>query len=286
MANFLFFRKIKIREANAMPCSYIVGFPAMTAWLGGVHALERFVREDGIDVRFSKTAVVAHEFHLRTHQDHDKKLRIIGKAIPLERGGGRSPLVEEAECDACVSLLIKCDSQTFIDGDELIEVVRKRLPKFRLAGGYIWNEPLIEFLSIDEDVPADSKKLLRRLMVGYALIERRDILVGKELVLDFFLDALRTNAVMEDGVWTYSRNQPGWVVPVVAGYKDLSGSAPVKRSRAPDREHHFVEPLVTLGEFVMPYRFDNVSDILWEYHYDKENGIYAVRNRKGEMIDG
>ncbi len=37
---------IKIQNANALSSPYTIGFPAMTAWLGFMHALERKLRAD------------------------------------------------------------------------------------------------------------------------------------------------------------------------------------------------------------------------------------------------
>ena len=44
MSTYLVIRKMQIHNANAMSSTYTIGVPAMTAWLGAVHALERKVR--------------------------------------------------------------------------------------------------------------------------------------------------------------------------------------------------------------------------------------------------
>ena len=39
MKKILYIPKIKIHNANALSSPYTIGFPAMTAWGGGVHAI-------------------------------------------------------------------------------------------------------------------------------------------------------------------------------------------------------------------------------------------------------
>jgi CRISPR-associated protein Csy2 len=35
--------------------------------------------------------------------------------------------------------------------------------------------------------------------------------------------------------------------------------------------------VVTLGEFVMPYRINDLDDMLWQYHADTEQNLYLCR---------
>lgn len=41
---YLLLPEIQIQNANALSSLCTIGFPAMTAWMGAVHALERKVR--------------------------------------------------------------------------------------------------------------------------------------------------------------------------------------------------------------------------------------------------
>ena len=64
----------------------------------------------------------------------------------------------------------------------------------------------------------------------------------------------------------------------MVGFKDLTGKMNVANQRDDGYEHHFVEPLVTLGEFIMPYQCENIDSLMWYYDYDKVNGLYLCRN--------
>jgi len=58
--NYLLLKNILIRNANALSGALIAGFPAVTAWLGFIHALERKVfRPSGlITLVLSVTTVI------------------------------------------------------------------------------------------------------------------------------------------------------------------------------------------------------------------------------------
>ena len=58
---------IKVHNANALSSPFTIGFPAMTAWLGAVHALQRKVNAGGLlNMNFTSAAVVSHDMNLQT----------------------------------------------------------------------------------------------------------------------------------------------------------------------------------------------------------------------------
>ena len=67
MRRFLLIPHLKVHNANAMSSPYTIGFPAMTAWLGAVHALQRHLRLQGLNaVELIGAAVSCHRFNLQT----------------------------------------------------------------------------------------------------------------------------------------------------------------------------------------------------------------------------
>ena len=62
MRSLLLLPKLQIHNANALSSPYTIGFPAMTAWLGAVHALQRRLNQAGHpELRFNSAGVVCHE---------------------------------------------------------------------------------------------------------------------------------------------------------------------------------------------------------------------------------
>jgi CRISPR-associated protein Csy2 len=77
--------------------------------------------------------------------------------------------------------------------------------------------------------------------------------------------------------WKRKCEESGWLVPIVVGYRDITGTMPVQNQRDQDSEHCFAENIITLGEFVMPVRFASVEETLWQPFIDKNNGLYAYK---------
>ena len=296
MKAYLLIPHIRIHNANAMSSPYTVGFPAMTGWLGGVHALQRRLQATGwAEVFLQKLAVVCHQCDLQTYQGTgDYRESIVGTANPLKRSRKtgefeRPPLIEEARCHAEVSLLIETSGIQTDNKEAFLAVVREQLLRLKMAGGDIIAFQAPEIWFVDENEEKDVRILCRRLMPGYAMIERRDLLregmLAGQDALDALLDYLKVSYTAEgnaDGAlrWNAQRKVPGWIVPIATGFKAISGAVQVQNQRDPDCTHYFAEAVVTLGEFKMPYHFDLIDDMMWEYHFDEANGLYVCVNQK------
>lgn len=296
--NLLILPHIKAHNANALSSPYTIGFPAMTAWLGMAHALQRRLNAKGINISFEAVGVVSHQFDLQTYRgENDFVSSIIGTGNPLEKTGKRSAFIEEARCHLDASLLIE---YTGIDKEE--EAHSKELlihslnTNIKIAGGDIQNFHKPEFLRIEEGSIEDIAKLTRKLMPGYALIERRDLMVGamqqstaakKIDAIDAILDYLAVHHHSEkddEGSVTWHSHRrhlagepAGWIVPIATGFQGLSELGEAKNQRDPATPHRFAESIVTLGEFRMPYRFDLIEDLLWRYHFDEINNLYLCQ---------
>lgn len=140
MKKLLLIPKLRIHNANALSSPYTIGFPAMTAWLGAVHALERKLRiqEDYEDLRFKSMAVVCHWINLQTYKGHsDYVYSIVGTGNPLGKNGDRPSFIEEARCHLNVSLVIECEGLGLIDQDEFYDIAAQCLTTMKIASGDI-----------------------------------------------------------------------------------------------------------------------------------------------------
>lgn len=301
MKNILLIPHIGIHNANALSSPYTIGFPAMTAWLGGIHALQRRLRsvdEDFEDLEFLSVGVVCHQINLQTYKGrHDYVASIIGTGNPLVENKKRKPgekwenfvrpsFVEEARCHLTVSLIIEyqCDFD-----EELTEAVDGLINgRMKFAGGDILNARPAEKMQIVNS--AEGQRLMNKVMPGFCLIERRDLMrqaMSEEPLdaMDALLDYLTvkhfcTTDQQEQVAWHSQRKTKGWIVPIAAGFHGLSELGLAENQRDPETPHRFAESIVTLGEFVMPYRIDNLDNMLWEYHADLENNLYLCRQKQ------
>lgn len=297
MKNILLIPRIQIHNANALSSPYTIGFPAVTAWLGAVHALERKLNANGLNnLNFKSMGVVSHKIDLQTYKGKgDYVYSIVGTGNPLipktkkgNPGNAERPsFIEEARCHLVVSLIIEYEYQG-IDEDELLYAVDHLLQgHMKMAGGDIISFSPSELY--DDYNETRQKKLLRKLMPGYCLIERRDLMLKsmKEGLdgIDSLLDYLKVthHCEIDDNKnvkWTSNRKGKGWIIPIATGFQGITELGTAENQRDPDTPHRFAESIVTLGEFVMPHRITELDNILWHYYADLENNLYICQQNK------
>lgn len=294
--NFLLIPHLKIHNANAMSSPFTIGFPAMTAWLGSMHALERKLHSQKLNINLIKLAVSCHHFDLQTYKGKSDYVHsIVGTANPLDKDGSRPAFIEEARCHLEVSLLIELEGYSQKDYDSLIAAAHELVMSMKVASGDVQNLWSCEILSVNEmsdDRDTDLKRILHKLMLGNVLVERRNFIIqsmnGGKDAIDSLLEYLMVNhaatgEMTKEGkaIWRSVRKENGWLVPISVGYQGISplSEEKVLNQRDDDTPHRFAESIVTLGEFIMPYRAKAIDEILWEYHTDLENDLYLCRNQ-------
>ncbi|WP_296054998.1 type I-F CRISPR-associated protein Csy2 [uncultured Amphritea sp.] len=284
---------LRVHNANALSSPFTIGFPAMTAWLGAMHALQRKINQRGrnthFDVQFQGVGVVCHRFNLQTYRgDGDYVSSIIGTANPVDKDGSRPAFIEEGRCHLDVSLVVELPPMTQAEQNSLkVHASHCLQAGMKMAGGDILGVSPLEI--VDDDVT-----LKRRLMPGYALLERRDLMVkameeGQD-ALDAMLDYLVVHQrcqQLDDGTVSWSgqrkatgEGKKGWIVPVATGFHGISELGQAKNQRDPETPHRFAESIVTLGEFKMAYRVESVDELFWHYRCDQENNLYLCEQEK------
>lgn len=291
MRNFLLIPHLKIQNANAMSSPYTIGFPAMTAWLGAVHALQRKLQAQGYTkIVLDKVAVSCHHFDLQTYKGRgDFVHSIVGTANPLDKDGSRPAFIEEARCHLEVSLLIECQNLDPDEEKQLLADIQNLILSMKFASGDVLAVKNCSLQYFDEygEQNQQLKPLLNKLMLGYVLIERRDLVIGSmnegKDALDAVLDYLKvthSSIQDEDGkvTWSSKRKTTGWFVPIAVGFQGISELGQAKNQRDVNTPHRFAESVITLGEFIMPYRIESMDQLLWQYHVDLENNLYLCQN--------
>ncbi|TYL47169.1 type I-F CRISPR-associated protein Csy2 [Marinomonas sp. IMCC 4694] len=283
---------LRVHNANALSSPFTIGFPAMTAWLGAVHALQRKLNAKNIPADFIATGVVCHDLNLQTHKgSNDFVHSIVGTGNPLDKTGARSSFIEEARCHLDVSLVIQFDKITLDEQEGLLFSVTQLLNShMKIAGGDIQGFKAPFCLVCEEGKEDDMNKVKRALMPGYVLIERRELMVDAmesgadaiEALIDYLAihhtcDRLIDEEENETIEWRRHRklvnDKPaGWLVPIATGFHAISDVGEAKNQRDPDVPHRFAESIVTLGEFKMPHRLKRIEDMLWRYH--TEGDVY------------
>ncbi|WP_262966631.1 type I-F CRISPR-associated protein Csy2 [Methylobacter psychrophilus] len=288
MKNILLIPYIQIHNANALSSPYTIGFPAMTAWLGAVHALQRQLKTRDVDFEdldFKSVGIVCHDINLQTHKGNsDFVYSIVGTGNPLDKSGNRPSFIEEARCHLTVSLVIEYTCDYDQDLTEHVDQLIKG--KLKFAGGDVVTAKPSETFEIDLE---NQKQLITKLMPGFCLVERRDLMqqamTDGQDAIDALLDFItvkHTSQIDDKGkvTWTTSRKTKGWIVPIATGFHSISDLGFAENQRDPDTLHRFAESIVTLGEFIMPYRIDNLDNMLWHTHVDAESNLYLCQQNQ------
>ena len=212
---------------------------------------------------------------------------IIGTGNPLDKDGTRPSFIEEARCDLTVSLIIEYEGLArSISADGFIKAVAGQMQRLKWASGDLLQCAEPQFKAIEDE--KSLRQLTRQLMPSYTLIERRELMIeamqdGQDAIdalLDYLTVKNRSQLIDDKVEWTSNRKAKGWLVPIATGFHGISELDNAENQRDPDTPHRFAESLVTLGEFVMPYRIKHLDDMLWHSHYDVENNLYLIQQNQ------
>ncbi|MBE0440436.1 MAG: type I-F CRISPR-associated protein Csy2 [Gammaproteobacteria bacterium] len=295
MKKILIIPRIKIQNANALSSPYTIGFPAMTAWLGAMHALQRKLnaKNDAFtDLKFNSVAVVSHAFNLHTYKGSgDFNHSIISTSNPLKKDGKRPSTIEEARCHLTVSLLVEYSGIDQDEAQDMLEPLSSLLYCMKIASGDVLDFKTPQLIKIKTE--QETHKLMTKLMPGFCLIERRDLVQAAMIQgldgMDALLEYLKINsncdvAQKKEGEndkieWLQTRKHSGWLVPIAVGFQGITDLFSADNQRNPEVQHRFAESVVTLGEFIMASRIDHLDKMLWHYARP-ENGLYLCKQNQ------
>ncbi|MFV0487872.1 MAG: type I-F CRISPR-associated protein Csy2 [Vibrio fluvialis] len=129
---------IHIHNANALSSPFSIGFPAMTAWLGFCHALQRKLVQSGLtELSLNSVAVVCHHCDVQAYRgEGDLVHSLVGSGTPLDKNGVRSPFIEEARCHLDVSLIIEWRGhEEYVEHPRFAERLLSIIATMKVAGG-------------------------------------------------------------------------------------------------------------------------------------------------------
>lgn len=306
--------RVRVQNANAISSPMTWGFPAMSAFIGLMHALERKLTSR-IDLVFEGVGVICHSIAPQVTEDGYTRAFHLSRN-PVGKDGKTASIVEEGRAHLEVTLVFDVGFRAGRVPDEherdrMAQEVADIVAGMRIAGGSVIphegvTRPRPELITLAEDPEErhrEFRKRCRRWLPGFALVARDDLLQARlaELratvpgatVLDAWLDMSRLNIEPEtiestdrDGAKTekthwHVRRSPGWIVPIPIGYGAISRlyqPGEVARARDSKTPFRFVESLYSLGEWISPHRLQNPDSMFWYADSDAESGVYRCRN--------
>ena len=282
-------KNMHIEGANAI-AGFTYGFPAITQFLGFVHALSRKI-EPQHGISFDGCAVMCHQHQVHAYRGSDwDDYGFSLTRNPLAKDGKTAPIVEEGKMNLCVSLLIECKgfSGGNSDQEQLIsDAIKTLVLSQRCAGGRITDIETCQFKPMPNDA-SDCRKLLRPLLPGFILCDRSDYLHqhnesnDQNMIMNWLdFSALRyryetltesNSPDVEQGQWErVNKPQSGYLVPLMIGYKQISevfAAGEVANVRDNTTPFAFTEAVYSVGEWIgSPSRVESINQILWRYQY-------------------
>lgn len=260
---------LRVQNANAISSPLTWGFPAITAFIGLMTALERRLGADA-GIAFYAVGVICHGFEAQiTSGGFTRAFHLTRN--PVLHTGESAAIVEEGRVHLELTLVFEVEiSDSNLPETSrrvLAERIAQEVASMRLAGGSVMpalpgkmlrpHHPVLETLpDADPDNGVAQTKQFRRLarrwLPGFALVSRDDLLRQRLLelreehseatALDAWLDLSRWNSHAVESpedhpgepashVRWQTDPRPGWIVPMPVGYTALCDLQPPGRVR-------------------------------------------------------
>lgn len=281
---YLLFDHVKVHNANAISSPLTYGFPAISGFLGAIHALSRKIESEN-PIYLDGVLIACHECDVQVYRPNnyaDYTFRLTRN--PLAKNGSTRSIIEEGRVHLDVSLLVEVkieDRETLDDADEqqaFIQQMKQKLYQQRVAGGQVVDIESVALYSASES----NKNLINALLPAFVLVEAPQDLqdITAELQQQdpnaTALDALIETAMLhhhpqEKDHWqtTSVKQGRGWLVPLHLGYQAISplfSAGKVEHARSNEHATQFVECIYGLGKWVFPLRLkESLSQAFWRY---------------------
>ncbi len=307
----LLLKRLRVQNANAIAGPLSWGFPAPSAFTGFVHALQRRLAA-ALEISFGGVGIICHRFDPQVYKPPGRRTQVFRLTRnPLGKNEKPPSFVEEGRAHMEVSLLVEVSGKLGTEGRQkrTAREILGHAEGMRLAGGSILprsrasdgsdrHEPEMWGLPDTRQERRETfRKMRRRLLPGFALVDRKDLLHEhlqalridrpEASVVDALLDLCRLNIEpsttadkADEASWSV-RSTPGWLVPVPIGYRALSklyAPGEVENARDDATPFRFVESIYSVGEWVGPHRLDDPTQLLWHHEACPETGLYRCAN--------
>ncbi len=306
-SGLLILPRLRVQNANAIASPLTHGFPAMSAFVGLMWALQRKLAPDlASGLRLRSVGVICHDHDEQvTEGGYTRAFRL--SRNPVDKDGSTAAIVEEGRIHLDITLVFGVDGDLINEVDSDRAAVAKQIAdvvsQLRVAGGTVlapsragrWSQP--QLLPIPEDLSERSawfRALRRRWLPGYALVCRDDLLADAVAASESPVNAVEAWLKLSRLNWTppaeadpktgkyewQPDRKPGWIVPIPVGYGVLADypAGTVANARDPTVPFRFVESLYSMGQWIGPHRLQSFRELLWYADHDPSSGLYRVRN--------
>lgn len=294
-SHYLLLDRILIQGANTLSSPITYGFPAISGFLGAIHALNRHVADAGFSIDLSGILVACHDIHVQNYRPHPYADFTFNQSRnPIKKNEKTASIIEEGKAHLTVSLVVEIssDRQTARylsdNQDEFLRVCTNRIMQQRFAGGSVFGVRAVRlFDRYAEDIK-------QSLLPAFVLMDARQDLIEITCELQKSdpcateLDALLEVATLHhepvdtsidpSGWITRScKTGRGWLAPIPVGFQALAPAfAPgeLANSRNPEYPGQYVEAIYSLGKWLFPTRLPELSQCFWRYR--KNDDLFLI----------
>ncbi|MBE8168111.1 MAG: type I-F CRISPR-associated protein Csy2 [Shewanella sp.] len=298
---YLILERIQIQNANTISSPITYGFPALTGFLGAVHALQRKLPFK-VKLNFDGALIACHDTKVkRFRPNRFNDYSFNQSRNPIKKDGKTASIIEEGKIDLTVSLIVPiiCDDLDDVDWlsnnkKDFETWAGNALLQQRLAGGSVFGLNRAELIS-QETLDEQKTTLAPAFVLMDAtsdLIEITETLKQQRpesTELDALIEVATLNHTPitdEKGKleWKTSsvKQGRGWLVPMPVGFQGISplfDAGEMLDSRSSEYPNQFVEALYGLGKWVFPYSIPSLKDAFWKMS-TSDDDLYLIQQIK------
>ncbi len=300
VAFYVLFDRVHIQAANAVSSPITYGFPALSGFLGAVHALSRKLPKEH-DMQLDGVLIACHECEVKRYRPASYSDYSLNQTRnPIKKTGQTASIIEEGKADINVSLLIelRCDMDSYDWLSENQAEFEQSLYQWffqqRITGGSVQAIGKVQLL----DANMDDIQIKASLLPAFVLMDASQELITihqdlqqykpEATALDALLDVVTLHQVPTTNndsqiEWQSqsAKTGRGWLVPMPIGFQGIApkfAAGELKNCRTNEYPSQYVECLYGLGKWVFPHSIDDISSGFWRYSND-EDGMYLINQQ-------
>lgn len=293
--SYLLLDRIRIQAANALSSPLTYGFPAITGFLGAIHALNRKLFPEK-RITLGGVLIASHDCNVQHYRPHSYADYTFNQTRnPIKKDGKTAAIVEEGKVHLTVSLVLEvnADRETHRelkdDSGGFAAEIKQKLLMQRIAGGSVLSIRAAKWFE------SASTDLQRGLLPAFVLMDaKKDLIDITQEIQQENPEATALDALIEVATLRHIPPDPklkvtdwktesiktgrGWLVPIPIGFQGIAPpyeAGQLASCRNPEYSSQYVESVYSLGKWVFPFRIKDLASAFWRYDRP-ENNLYLT----------
>ncbi len=296
---YLLIKEIRIENANAISSPMTYGFPAISGFLGAVHAIDRELwgNQNFSEIRLQGVLIACHRCEPQIYRANPYQEHTFNQSRnPLRKDGKTASIIEEGKVHLTVSLAVEVhgdEELSAVEEKQFLALMQRLIMSRRIAGGSVHGlhqeKPVSYFCA--ENV----EDIIPLLLPAFVLMDTRQNLIElteqmqeknpEATALDALLDvaALHHIPTEKDGSVEWATHSAktgrGWLVPLPLGFQGIARPfepGVLQNCRTNEYPSQYVEAVYSLGKWVFPHRISDITTAFWRYDEFAGNNLYLV----------